>query len=91
MGNGQYAFEKKNVESHWPSGKHRLKPSAWQKLVSDYSVGKDEENGALVHTTSENANGHALWSIVCQYLVKLKMHTSRHSSSCPHRHLTRGL
>lgn len=89
MGNGQYAFEKKDVDSHWPSGKH-VKTISLAKLVSDYSVGKDEENGALVHTT-ENANGHSLWSIICQYLVKLKMHTSLHSSNCPHRHLTRGL
>lgn len=49
MGNGKYAFEKKNVEPCWQSGKCRLKQSAWQKLVCLTSVGKDEENEVLVH------------------------------------------
>lgn len=42
-------WETVNLDSHWQSGKPKLKQSAWQKLALDYSVGKDEENGALVH------------------------------------------
>lgn len=34
----------------------------------------------LLHTTSKNANGHARWHILCQYL-ELQMHTSLHPAT----------